>query len=86
MSPRLLYVPWRKKYVTKSTIILTLLLLIEAIMNHCNTGTYLERVHFGHRLRATIFLVVVGEKHDILAHSIYIRILFHDLVVLKLRV
>ena len=34
----------------------------------------------------TILLVVVGEEHDILAHSLHIRVALHNFVVLQVGV
>ena len=45
-------------------------------------NAYLEGVDFGNRLLAPILLVVVCEEHDILAHSLYIRIALHNFIVL----
>ena len=45
---------------------------------------YLERVDFGYRLKATIFLVVVREEHDVFAHSLHIRVGHDNFVILQL--
>jgi hypothetical protein len=58
----------------------------EGVANLHIAETHLKCVDLGNRLLATIFLVVMGEEHNVLTHSPHVWVAQHDLVVLQLRV
>jgi len=72
--------------MTRSTIIFTWGSCVYEVADPYFANAYLERVHFGYRLLTAVLLVVVREEHDILPHSLHVRVVLHKFVVLQLRV